>query len=80
MQRSNARDATGCLFNLKLPMKRRTEALCHARDEITAALDRSRLRHRLAFKHLYHERLEVTGYCARAGSKGPGARPGRSGK
>lgn len=33
--------ASGASSTSKLPMKRRTEALCHTRDEITAALDRS---------------------------------------
>jgi len=53
------------IFNLKLPMKRR-----YAEVERCAALIRNGLeprcsRYTLAFKQLYHDREEITGYCAR---------------
>jgi len=54
-----------CIFNLKLPMKRRLETVWRCREVIGATLAAARLRHRLAFKHLYHDRIEVTGYLTR---------------
>ncbi len=54
-----------CIFNLKLPMKRRLETVWRCREVVVATLAAARLRHRLTFKHLYHDRMEVTGYLAR---------------
>ena len=50
------------IFNLKLPMKKRWEALNHCREIIDAAFNgRS---YSLQFKQLYHDREEVTGFLA----------------
>lgn len=52
-----------CIFNLKLPMKRRGEELQRCRalifklTRVAGPVD-------LRFKHLYHDRDEVTGYLA----------------
>lgn len=54
-----------CIFNLKLPMKRRLETVRRCRETIGQTLAAARLRHRLTFKHLYHDRIEVTGYITR---------------
>ena len=54
-----------CIFNLKLPMKRRLETVWRCREAIGQSLAAARLRHRLTFKHLYHDRIEVTGYITR---------------
>ncbi len=54
------------IFNLKLPMKRRLEAVAQCRAIITkrlAPLGPFDLR----LKHLYHDRDEITGYLARRG-------------
>ncbi len=53
------------IFNLKLPMKKRVEALKTALDGIRAALNKKRLRYRLDAKHLYHDREEVTVFLHR---------------
>ncbi len=53
------------IFNLKLPMKKRYDEVRRCDALIRDALDRSRLRYSLRFKQLYHDREEVTGYCAR---------------
>jgi 23S rRNA (cytidine2498-2'-O)-methyltransferase len=53
------------MFNLKLPMKKRSEELKRCRDIIEAALDGAEVPFRLAFKQLYHDREEVTGYLLR---------------
>ncbi len=50
------------IFNLKLPMKKRYEELKRCREIIEVALDEAELPFRLVFKHLYHDREEVTGY------------------
>ncbi|MGH8581478.1 MAG: hypothetical protein ACREWG_01555, partial [Gammaproteobacteria bacterium] len=54
-----------CIFNLKLPMKRRLETVWRCREAIGQTLADARLRHRLTFKHLYHDGIEVTGYITR---------------
>lgn len=53
------------IFNLKLPMKQRLEELKRCRDLIQTGLMRRGERYRLAFKQLYHDREEVTGYFRR---------------
>ncbi|MFM8333071.1 MAG: 23S rRNA (cytidine(2498)-2'-O)-methyltransferase RlmM [Candidatus Methylumidiphilus sp.] len=53
------------IFNLKLPMKKRYEELTRCRDLIETALDTAEVPFRLAFKQLYHDREEVTGYLQR---------------
>ena len=55
------------IFNLKLPMKKRYEEVLRCEALIRDALDRRRLRYSLRFKQLYHDREEVTGYCALLG-------------
>jgi len=53
------------MFNLKLPMKKRYEELKRCRDIIETTLDDAEVPFRLAFKQLYHDREEVTGYLLR---------------
>ena len=52
-----------CIFNLKLPMKKRLEEVrkCHA--IIEEALQMSGRDYELRIKQLYHDREEVTGFC-----------------
>ena len=57
-------DARRSIFNLKLPMKRRYDELRRCEATIRDTLTRAGVRHTLAFRHLYHDREEVTGYCA----------------
>jgi 23S rRNA (cytidine2498-2'-O)-methyltransferase len=52
-----------CIFNLKLPMKKRWEELARCRAILDEALGGGG--YYLRFKHLYHDREEVTGYLAR---------------
>ncbi len=53
------------MFNLKLPMKKRYEEVLGCREMIEQTLDDAEVPFRLAFKQLYHDREEVTGYLAR---------------
>ncbi|MDD2700580.1 MAG: 23S rRNA (cytidine(2498)-2'-O)-methyltransferase RlmM [Sideroxydans sp.] len=53
------------IFNLKLPMKKRVEALKTALDTIRATLNKKGLRYRLDAKQLYHDREEVTVFLHR---------------
>ncbi len=53
------------IFNLKLPMKKRYDQVRRCSELIRERLDRERSAYTLKFKHLYHDREEVTGYCAR---------------
>ncbi|SMF96360.1 23S rRNA (cytidine2498-2'-O)-methyltransferase [Methylomagnum ishizawai] len=50
------------IFNLKLPMKKRYEEVGRCREIIAARLDKAGIDYRLAFKQLYHDRAEITGY------------------
>jgi 23S rRNA (cytidine2498-2'-O)-methyltransferase len=52
-----------CIFNLKLPMKKRWEELARCRAILDESLGGGG--YYLRFKHLYHDREEVTGYLAR---------------
>jgi len=52
------------IFNLKLPMKKRHEEIERARALIHKRLSVSGREWTLRFKHLYHDREEVTGYLA----------------
>ena len=54
------RHAANAIFNLKLPMKKRVEALQQALDTIRSALNKKGLRYKLEVKQLYHDREEVT--------------------
>jgi 23S rRNA (cytidine2498-2'-O)-methyltransferase len=53
------------IFNLKLPMKKRVEALANALDSVRKTLDSKGIRYRLEAKQLYHDREEVTVFLAR---------------
>lgn len=53
------------VFNLKLPMKKRVEALRLALDTISNALNKKGMRYRLEVKQLYHDREEVTVFLHR---------------
>ena len=53
------------IFNLKLPMKKRDAEVQRCAAIIRDALRSPRIRHDLRFRQLYHDREEVTGYCAR---------------
>jgi 23S rRNA (cytidine2498-2'-O)-methyltransferase len=55
------------IFNLKLPMKKRYEAVTECRALIEHRLASSGHHFKLAFKQLYHDRAEVTGYARRLG-------------
>ena len=57
---------TRAIFNLKLPMKKRVEALTNALNGVRAVLDAKGIRYRLEAKQLYHDREEVTVFLARA--------------
>jgi len=53
------------IFNLKLPMKKRHQEVERCREIIARYLDDTEVPFRLAFKQLYHDREEVTGYLSR---------------
>ncbi|MBI3902712.1 MAG: 23S rRNA (cytidine(2498)-2'-O)-methyltransferase RlmM [Nitrosomonadales bacterium] len=56
---------TRAIFNLKLPMKKRVEALSNALDSMRKALDAKGIRYRLQARQLYHDREEVTVFIVR---------------
>jgi len=56
---------TRAIFNLKLPMKKRVEALTNALAIVREVLDKKGMRYRLQAKQLYHDREEVTVFLAR---------------
>lgn len=53
------------IFNLKLPMKKRVEALADALAGVRAVLDKKGFKYRLQAKQLYHDREEVTVFLAK---------------
>jgi len=55
------------IFNLKLPMKKRYAEVRRCEGIISEALEQAHVRHTLRFVQLYHDREEITGYCARVG-------------
>ena len=57
--------ARHAIFNLKLPMKKRYAEVRRCEAVIREALERAHVRHTLRFRQLYHDREEITGYCAR---------------
>jgi len=57
---------TRTVFNLKLPMKKRYDQVQRCLDLAAATLADAGIAYRLACKHLYHDREEVTVYLARA--------------
>jgi 23S rRNA (cytidine2498-2'-O)-methyltransferase len=58
-------DCRECIFNLKLPMKKRYAAVVEAREQISSILRGDGVRHKLRLKQLYHDREEVTGHLRR---------------
>jgi 23S rRNA (cytidine2498-2'-O)-methyltransferase len=60
--------ARHAIFNLKLPMKKRYDEVRRCEAIIRDALAKARVKHTLALRQLYHDRKEVTGYCAATGS------------
>ena len=62
--------ARRALFNLKLPMKKRSEALAQACALIDDSLRAEGIAYSLRAKQLYHDREEVTLYLARTNNKG----------
>lgn len=53
------------IFNLKLPMKKRYEAVMDAKEFITNELQKKSISFELQLKQLYHDREEITGYLSR---------------
>ncbi|MDH4234549.1 MAG: 23S rRNA (cytidine(2498)-2'-O)-methyltransferase RlmM [Gallionella sp.] len=53
------------IFNLKLPMKQRVDALDSALGGIRKRLDEEGINYRMMAKHLYHDREEVTVFLTR---------------
>lgn len=53
------------IFNLKLPMKKRVEALHEALASVREVLDKKGFKYRLQAKQLYHDREEVTVFLAK---------------
>ena len=60
--------ARHAIFNLKLPMKKRYDEVRRCEAIIRETLAKARVAHTLALRQLYHDRAEVTGYCATASS------------
>jgi 23S rRNA (cytidine2498-2'-O)-methyltransferase len=58
--------ARHAIFNLKLPMKKRYDEVRRCEALIREALAKARVEHRLALRHLYHDREEVTGCVIRS--------------
>ncbi|MBL8523006.1 MAG: 23S rRNA (cytidine(2498)-2'-O)-methyltransferase RlmM [Betaproteobacteria bacterium] len=52
-----------CIFNLKLPMKKRHDEVKRCRAIIEEALESRGRAWQLEIKQLYHDREEVTGFC-----------------
>jgi 23S rRNA (cytidine2498-2'-O)-methyltransferase len=57
--------ARRAIFNLKLPMKKRYDETLRCERIIVERLARCGTHFELRFRQLYHDREEVTGYCAR---------------
>jgi 23S rRNA (cytidine2498-2'-O)-methyltransferase len=57
--------ARRAIFNLKLPMKKRYDEVLRCERIIGERLRIGSARFELRFRQLYHDRAEVTGYCAR---------------
>ncbi len=53
------------IFNLKLPMKKRVNALQGIQNDLHKALNAKGIAHQLRVKQLYHDREEVTVFLAR---------------
>ncbi len=61
--------ARHAIFNLKLPMKKRYDEVRRCEAIIRDALAKARVEHTLVLRQLYHDREEVTGYCATTGAR-----------
>lgn len=61
--------AQHAIFNLKLPMKKRLAELDRCRKLMGERMDESGAHYHLAFRHLYHDREEVTGFLTRHGKR-----------
>ncbi len=72
LAQGRAREA---IFNLKLPMKRRFEELRACERILERALAHTTDDFTLRFRHLYHDREEVTGYLHRVARRGIAAAP-----
>jgi 23S rRNA (cytidine2498-2'-O)-methyltransferase len=59
--------ARRCIFNLKLPMKKRYDEVSRCQSLIAGALARTRGKFNLQLRQLYHDREEVTGFIERIG-------------
>jgi 23S rRNA (cytidine2498-2'-O)-methyltransferase len=59
--------AQHAIFNLKLPMKKRTETVYTALSDLRRQLDDAGVRYRLNARQLYHDREEITVYLGRSG-------------
>ena len=71
---------THCIFNLKLPMRERFDELARCRAAILDRCEGGGVRCTLRFKHLYHDREEVTGYAVAGGRADRGRKnPARRG-
>ncbi|WP_461482476.1 23S rRNA (cytidine(2498)-2'-O)-methyltransferase RlmM, partial [Porticoccus sp.] len=53
------------IFNLKLPMKQRFQAVLDCRQRIETRMEEAGIRYELRFRQLYHDREEVTGHLRR---------------
>jgi 23S rRNA (cytidine2498-2'-O)-methyltransferase len=58
-----------CIFNLKLPMKKRYQEVKLCTALIIEALEKAGISYQFTFKQLYHDREEVTGYLRFHASK-----------
>jgi 23S rRNA (cytidine2498-2'-O)-methyltransferase len=63
-----------CIFNLKLPMKKRREEVMACARFIHESLTASAVNHSLRFKQLYHDREEVTGFVETLDPRGTSPR------
>ncbi len=61
--------AQHAIFNLKLPMKKRLAELERCRALIAERMDESGAHYDLQFRHLFHDREEVTGFLTRHGKR-----------
>jgi 23S rRNA (cytidine2498-2'-O)-methyltransferase len=62
--------AQRAIFNLKLPMKKRRDEVLRCAAAMRERLAAAGVDASLAFRQLYHDREEVTGYLARRHSSG----------
>ncbi|MEH6471709.1 MAG: 23S rRNA (cytidine(2498)-2'-O)-methyltransferase RlmM [Halopseudomonas sp.] len=54
------------IFNLKLPMKKRYQAVCECQELVRSQLEQAGVAYQLDMKQLYHDREEVTCYLRRS--------------